>query len=130
MNQHERKALDTLTQIVAVCDVLDQMTKDGSAVFLADIRSQWAAEMGLIRIGEYVNRLPVELLRQYPEQPWRTVVAMRNFAAHQYDDLEPRRVWQTLVVNIPSLRDYVSTVIIPGLGNAAQPDGDTAKSHG
>lgn len=129
MNQHERKALDTLTQIVAVCDVLDQMTKDGSAVFLADIRSQWAAEMGLIRIGEYVNRLPVELLRQYPEQPWRTVVAMRNFAAHQYDDLEPRRVWQTLVVNIPSLRDYVSTVIIPGLGNAAQQDGDTAKSH-
>ncbi|SKG38930.1 Protein of uncharacterised function DUF86 [Mycobacteroides abscessus subsp. abscessus] len=40
---------------------------------------------------------------------------MRNFAAHQYDDLEPRRVWRTLTRDIPRLREYLVAVVIPGL---------------
>ncbi len=77
---------------------------------------QWAVEMGLIRIGEAVNRIPNEVLDLFPEQPWRQIVAMRNFAAHQYDDLDPRRVWRTVTRDVPRLRDYLVEVVIPGLG--------------
>lgn len=128
MNNAATKALDALRQINAVSDVLGRLVDDGEEAFLAETRSQWAAEMGLIRIGESVNRIPEEVLLRYPGQPWRTVVAMRNFAAHQYDDLERGRVWRTLVVNVPQLRDYVSTVMIPGLtdptGSGNVPDAE------
>lgn len=40
---------------------------------------------------------------------------MRNFAAHQYDDLDPGRVWTTLTRDVPTLRSYLTETVIPGL---------------
>ena len=84
--------------------------------FVADLRTQWAVEMGLIRIGEAVNRIPDEVLELFSEQPWRQIVAMRNLAAHQYDDLDPRRVWRTVTRDVPRLRAYLVDKVNPGLG--------------
>jgi uncharacterized protein with HEPN domain len=55
------------------------------------------------------------VLEHFPEQPWRQIVAMRNFAAHQYDDLEPRRVWRTVTRDIPRLRTYLVDTVMLGL---------------
>lgn len=109
------KAYDAATHVVAVCDVLSEIVDDGEDRFLDDIRTQWAVEMGLIRIGEGVNRMPDVVLERYPDQPWRQIIAMRNFAAHQYDDLEPRRVWRTLTRDVPALRSYLVKTVIPGV---------------
>lgn len=47
--------------------------------------------------------------------PWRAIIALRNFAAHQYDGLEPGRVWRTLTTDVPALRTYLTDTVIPGL---------------
>lgn len=109
------KARDAAERVVAVCDVLAQIVPDDLAAFESDVRTQWAAEMGLIRIGEAVNRIPGEVLAPFPDQPWRQIVAMRNFAAHQYDDLVPSRVWRTVTRDVPALRRYLAESVIPGL---------------
>lgn len=110
------KARDAAERVVAVCDVLADLAKTDLDSFVSDVRTQWAVEMGLIRIGEGVNRIPEETLRVHADQPWRQIVAMRNFAAHQYDDLDPRRVWRTLTRDVPALRDYLATTVLPALG--------------
>lgn len=115
MTTPKSKALDAARGVVTVCDALADMVDTDLATFAADRRTQWAAEMGLIRIGEGINRIPAEVLDQYPDQPWRQMVAMRNFAAYQYDDLDPRRVWTTLTRDVPSLRSYLVDAVIPGL---------------
>lgn len=94
---------------------MSRLLPDEYEAFAADLRSQWAAEMGLIRIGEGVNRIPDDVLARFPAQPWRQIVAMRNFAAHQYDDLDPGRVWRTITRDVPALRDYLVSTVIPGL---------------
>ena len=109
------KARDAAERVVAVCDKLAEIVGDDLAAFESDVRTQWAVEMGLIRIGEAVNRIPGEVLARFPEQPWRQIVAMRNFAAHQYDDLVPRRVWRTVTQDLPALRLYLADTVIPGL---------------
>lgn len=109
------KARDAAERVVVVCDILAGMVGDDVKEFVADIRTQWAVEMGLIRIGEAVNRIPDEVLQRFPHQPWRQIVAMRNFAAHQYDDLDPRRVWRTVTRDVPALRAYLADTVIPGL---------------
>ncbi|MFV9423775.1 HepT-like ribonuclease domain-containing protein [Microbacterium sp. S1037] len=38
-----------------------------------------------------------------------------NFAAHQYDDLDPHRVWRTLTRDVPRLREYLTDVVVPAL---------------
>ena len=109
------KARDAAERVVAVCDVLAGLVPNDVDAFVADVRTQWAVEMGLIRIGEAVNRIPSEVLELFSEQPWRQIVAMRNFAAHQYDDLDPRRVWRTVTRDVPLLRLYLVKAVIPGL---------------
>lgn len=118
MSIRQTQAIDAGQRVVAVCDVLAQMVGGTDLeTFSRDTQAQWAAEMGLIRIGEGVNRIPADVLAAYPDQPWRQIVAMRNFAAHQYDDLDPRRVWRTLVTDVPALREYLVRTLIPGLSS-------------
>lgn len=109
------KARDAVERIIAVCDTIADLTRMSIDDFVADTRSQWAVEMGLIRVGEGVNRIPAEVLAEFDAQPWRQIVAMRNFAAHQYDDLEPRRVWRTATVDVADLRTYLATVVLEAL---------------
>lgn len=115
MNAH--KSIDAANGVIDVCDTLIEMTAGGFDAFVEDRRTQWAVEMGLIRIGEGVNRIPAETLERFPEQPWREIVGMRNFAAHQYDDLDPRRVWRTLTIDIPALRTYLAEKVLPELNS-------------
>lgn len=115
MNDAPSKATDAAERVIAVCDVLADLLPANVDAFVDDVRTQWAVEMGLIRIGEAVDRMPAEVLERFPEQPWRQMIAMRNFAAHQYDDLDPRRVWRTVTGDVPRLRDYLADTVIPGL---------------
>ncbi len=100
---------------MAVCDVLADIVLAGEAAFIADVQSRWASEMGLIRIGEAVAKIPAEVRERFADQPWRQIIDMRNFAAHQYDDLDPRRVWRTLTSDVPALRDYLARTLPPSL---------------
>lgn len=115
MTDAVRKAIDPAERTVAVCDVLAGIADRGFEEFSGDTRTQWAVEMGLIRIGEGINRIPLEILERFPGQPWRQIVGMRDFAAHQYDDLDPARVWRTVTRDIPALRSYLVSSLIPGL---------------
>lgn len=115
MSAEAQKARDAATRVIAVCEVIAQIVARGKDPFLTDVEAQWAAEMGLIRIGEGVAKVPAPVRERFAEQPWRQLVEMRNFAAHQYDDLDPHRVWRTLTVDVPRLRAYLAEVLIPGV---------------
>lgn len=119
MTESHVKARDAAERVVAVCDVLADLLPSTVDDFVADVRTQWAVEMGLIRIAEAVNRIPTDVLERFPAQPWRQIVAMRNFAAHQYDDLEPRRVWRTVANDVPLLRAYLADTVLPDLDRRA-----------
>lgn len=113
MSDSKAKARDAVDLTVRMCDVLVELARMDLDAFTGDLRTQWAVEMGLIRIGEAVNRIPAEVLDRFPGQPWRQIIGMRNLAAHQYDDLDPRRVWRTATRDVPALRAYLVDTVRP-----------------
>ncbi len=115
MTEAHQKARDAAERVVAACDALADLVPPDVDAFAGDVRTQWAVEMGLIRIGEAVHRIPDEVLELFADQPWRQIVAMRHLAAHQYDDLDPRRVWRTVTGEVPQPRAYLVDTVIPGL---------------
>lgn len=115
MNGPSGKAPDSIAGVVNVCDTLASLTQMTRNEFVADTRTQWAVEMGLIRIGEGVNRIPDAVLTRFDAQPWRQINGMRDFAAHQYDDLDPGRLWRTATVDVPALRAYLVDVVLKAL---------------
>ena len=52
MTESHRKAHDAAERVIAVCDVLAGLIPPDIEAFVADVRTQWAVEMELIRIGE------------------------------------------------------------------------------
>ncbi|WP_186316573.1 DUF86 domain-containing protein [Microbacterium sp. BH-3-3-3] len=95
--------------------MIAQIVARGEEHFLEDVQAQWAAEMGLIRIGEAVAKIPAPVRERFDGQPWRQMIDMRNFAAHQYDDLDPGRVWRTLTRDVPRLRAYLEDIVMPAV---------------
>lgn len=130
MSQDWSRSLDAAHSIVATCDALAEFSAAGYDAYATDLRTQWAVEMGFIRLGETVNRLHPEIYDRFPALPWNDIIAMRNFTAHQYEDLSPRRVWRTLTKDVPAMREYVRETVIPALerdqaGTAQQDGADT-----
>ena len=115
MTIESRQAQDAATRVIAVCEVIALIVEKGEDHFLREVEAQWAAEMGLIRIGEAVAKIPPPVRERFADQPWRQIIDMRNLAVHQYDDLDPHRVWRTLTRDVPRLRAYLADVLIPGV---------------
>lgn len=115
MTNDVAKALDSAERLIGTCDVLAELVAAGYDTYTTDVRTQWAIEMGLIRLGEEVTRIPESVRAQFSGQPWRIIIDLRNIAAHQYDSLTTRRVWATLLEDIPALRRYVAGTVVPAL---------------
>lgn len=79
------------------------LTKDD---FLADKRTQRAAIMSLIIIGEAAAKVMdnyIEFTQAHAEVPWRSMRNMRNRMAHGYFDINLDVVWQTVQEWLPTL---------------------------
>lgn len=82
---------------------IDGMEKDD---FTADKRTQQAAIMNLVIIGEAATKLLqdyAEFLDQYPDVQWQSTKGMRNRIAHGYFDINLDVVWDTLKHALPQL---------------------------
>lgn len=95
----ERHPLQLLTDIEgAIADIREAETLlDATAEHSVEARVAHNAILyALVVIGEAVNALPDELLDTEPEIPWRRIVDMRNYLAHQYFDVSIDLVRDTI----------------------------------
>ena len=58
-------------------------------------------------IGEAVYMLTKEFKQNRPEIPWEDIARMRHILVHDYYNITPARVWDTINNDIPELRPYI-----------------------
>jgi len=61
-------------------------------------------------IGESVSRIDIEILDKY-EFPWHKPRAFRNFIAHEYFQIKPERIWETIESDLISLEIIVNIIL-------------------
>jgi len=71
--------------------------------FLADVRTQDAVTRRFEIIGEAARHLSPAALQALPDIPWKLMVGMRNILIHDYDDVDPKRIWTDTQVDLPPL---------------------------
>ncbi len=89
--------------------------------FLSDLRTQDAVVRRFEIIGEAARHLSPETLKALPEVPWHLVVGMRNLLIHDYDDVDPKRVWADTQNDLPPLIARLSKYL------ASQPENPGAE---
>lgn len=62
-------------------------------------------------IGEAVYMLSKEFRENHPDVPWEDIARMRHILVHDYYNITPARVWDTINNDIPELRPYIEQYI-------------------
>ena len=76
--------------------------------FRDDTRTVYAVTRCLEIISEASRRLPDELKVRHPSIEWREMAAAGNIYRHEYEDVAAKRLWHTLTVSLPLLREVIA----------------------
>lgn len=97
-----------LTEVLNAIDrVTDYVTGMDQASFAASMIAYDAVLMNLLVIGEAIRRIDTAVLATEPSIKWTLAVGLRNRIAHGYEDIEPDKIWLTVVNDLPPLRAAV-----------------------
>lgn len=77
--------------------------------FAADWKTFYAATRCLEIISEASRRLPETMKARHPGTPWRDIADAGNGYRHGYEDVAPRRIWDTIVEALPQLEVAIRT---------------------
>jgi len=64
----------------------------------------------LSQLGELVTKLSDEVKASHNRVPWNDIKNMRNRIVHDYDGVQHRIIWDTLVNDIPSLTELLRNI--------------------
>jgi uncharacterized protein with HEPN domain len=62
-------------------------------------------------VGEAANGLPDNLTSQYPEIPWRQIIAFRNMVVHEYFRVSLNLIWSIVQNNLTPLKIAVEELL-------------------
>jgi len=62
-------------------------------------------------IGEASKTIPKEIRDKYPDIPWRSMIALRNVAAHDYFHLELKIIWDILTIDLPETAPKIEMML-------------------
>jgi uncharacterized protein with HEPN domain len=101
----KKEFLDYIEDIIKAMDDATSFVKgmnyDG---FVTDRKTVFAAIRALEIIGEATKNIPFEIRSQYPSIPWKEMAGMRDKVIHEYSGVDIKRVWQTIVSDVPELK--------------------------
>jgi len=79
--------------------------------YLSDKLPQYACNTCIIQLGELSARLSDEFREEHDDIPWKLIRAMRNIHAHDYENVNPSIVWETLTKDIPMLKENLNVIL-------------------
>ena len=62
-------------------------------------------------IGEAIRNLEKSFTSQYPDIPWKEIIAMRNILIHEYWQTDIPEIYATAVEDVPELQRLVNSIL-------------------
>jgi uncharacterized protein with HEPN domain len=90
--------------IISFCEGIDE------EAFISNLSIQSAVLYQFLVIGEAIRHVDRRILDRY-DYPWHLPRSFRNYIAHEYFDINPGRVYRTVVDLLPGFRKVVDQVI-------------------
>lgn len=90
---------------------IDQLENISIEEFENDSVLSRAISFSLVQIGEQLARLQEFLGKNHPEIEWSLAKSMRNFLVHDYIDVDLTRVYKTVKINLPPLKQQLEQLL-------------------
>mgnify|MGYP001583642157 FL=1 len=106
---------DYLEHIAEAAELILEYTRGLSKDrFMNDRKTQQAVLMNFMTMGEAAVLLKNEhsaFIAEHADIPWDKMRGMRNILTHEYWNINLEVVWETVVTNVPDLRNKVGGLI-------------------
>jgi uncharacterized protein with HEPN domain len=79
--------------------------------FSKDEKTQSAVIREFEVIGEASKRISEDFKIQHPVIPWKIMAGMRDILIHNYEGVNPYRIWDTVQNDIPALITELKKII-------------------
>ena len=101
-----------IQHIINECNKIQNILSEISyEKFLSVTMYQDALIRPLEVIGEAAGNLSAEFVEKNPAIPVSNMKGMRNLLMHQYFRVDLNLVWQTCVIDIPPIREYLLALV-------------------
>jgi uncharacterized protein with HEPN domain len=101
---HEREWHFYLDDMIGFAEKVQAYTEGlDQACFVVSGLNYDATVRNLELIGEAATNIPDEVRRQYPQIPWRMMVATRNKLIHGYLGIDNDTLWSIIQTDVPVL---------------------------
>ena len=70
---------------------------------MEDVRTRYALERALEIIDEAARRVSPALQARHPDIPWKGIIGFRNVLAHEYGEIDYRRLYTVATQGVPAL---------------------------
>ena len=108
----QRRDRVVLQKIINAIDVgLKVFNNISMEKFLNDDGMKLSMSMTIIRIGELVKNLSEEFRQKNSEIEWKAIAGFRDIAAHKYETLRMRDVYDTIKNELPELKSQIEKIL-------------------
>lgn len=102
-----------LAHILECIGRIESYVAKGKDSFFAEPLIQDAVIRNFEVIGEAAKRIPDAYRQANPSIPWRSLAAFRDVLIHQYEGVNPARVWQVVETELPPLKVAIAALLPP-----------------
>ena len=108
----QRRDKVVLQKIINAIDVgLKVFNNISMEKFLNDDGMKLSMSMTIIRIGELVKNLSEEFRQKNSQIEWKAIAGFRDIAAHKYETLRMRDVYDTIKNELPELKLQIEKIL-------------------
>lgn len=94
-----------LSQMILAIEKIESYIQGQTRIdFLNDPRTIDAVIRNLEIIGEATHHIPNKVRKIHNTIPWESLRHMRNFLAHEYFDVDPQIVWETVAKDLQRIK--------------------------
>ena len=106
-----RDSASLLDMVRAAYLVLEFTAGLNQVEFMGDRKTQSAVLYQIAIIGEAVKRLSQDFRSQHPQIAWTAMAGMRDKLIHDYEAVDPQRVWLTVETSIPEFLSAIEPLL-------------------
>ena len=109
MQHSDKIILQKILEIIAETTEILQNVSEKE--FLQNKTLKLAMGMSIIRVGELVKNLNFEVRKENPQISWRDIAGFRDVAAHKYDIIDMKELYDTVKNEFPELRMQIEKIL-------------------